>query len=281
MSFLYYKKPLISSLRHVCLIKKLEVIKNLRFKDKNLLDHLKSSSGRNKKGRLTFFKKGCPHKRSYRNVTFNRLTFSGVVESVEHDPSRTSNLIRVFSSETKKHIYFLAPLGLRRGHSVSSQFNKNSLKFFVGNTFFLKDLPLGSFIFNILFSSLRKSGKTGVVRSAGCCAILISKNASNCRLRLPSGEHRLFSSSCFATLGIVSNPLHKKKVFGKAGRSRWLGKRPSVRGVAMNPIDHPHGGGNGKTSGGRPSVTPWGKLTKGKPTRKTKQNKNVVKKRIK
>jgi len=213
--------------------------------------------------------------KKYRIISFKRTELCGVVESIEYDPYRTANIARIYFSKTKEHFYILAPEGLQPGHYISSQLNKLDFSFKVGNLFYLKDLPLGIFVHNIAFPNK----KTGLARSAGCAAQLVARDNNYCRLRLNSGEHRLFSLNTEVSLGVLSNALHSRVTLGKAGRSRWLNRRPTVRGVAMNPIDHPHGGGQGKTTAGRPSVTPWGKLTKGQPTRKTLHSKLIIKKR--
>lgn len=230
---------------------------------------LPKKSGRNNQGRITVFTKGGGHKKSYRNILQNRALLQGVVESIEYDPNRTADIARIYSWEDKQHHYILSPQKLKRGNVISSILKDSSLPLRIGNVYTLKDLPLGVSVYDIPFPySDRKAA-----RSAGCRAILVSKSSSFCRVKLNSGEFRLYPIDTVVCLGAVSNPLHQLTSLGKAGRSRWLGRRPSVRGVAMNPIDHPHGGGEGKTSGGRPSVTPWGKITKGQPTRKKKKNK--------
>jgi large subunit ribosomal protein L2 len=276
MNALLYKKPTNSSQRYQSLLSRGNLIsKEFKKKeyfsyDTNILKNksffIKNEAGRNHKGNITVFTKGGGHKKKHRIVFYDRQYLSGIVEFIEYDPYRSSNIARIFSEEIGKHFYILAPEGLKRGHFVCSQFDNKDLTFKIGNTFHLKDLPLGIFVHNVLFDSK----KTGIARAAGCSAQIISKDESYCRLRLNSGEHRLFKLTTNASLGSISNPSHKLVVLGKAGRSRWLNKRPSVRGVAMNPIDHPHGGGEGKTSGGRPSVTAWGKVAKGQPTRKKK-----------
>jgi len=225
---------------------------------------LKNKAGRNNKGNVTVFSKGGGHKKKYRQITYLRTGLSGIVEYIEHDPYRSTNIARIFSKKTNSFFYILAPQGLRRGHLINSQLKESELNFKIGNLFFLKDLPLGVFVHNIFFP--RQRG--GFSRSAGCGAQVISKDETQCRLRLNSGQQRLFLLNTEVTLGVLSNSSHRFVNLAKAGRSRWLNKRPLVRGVAMNPVDHPHGGGEGKTSGGRPSTTPWGKITKGKPTKK-------------
>merc|ERR1712188_44568 len=192
-------------------------------------------------GKITIYTRGGGHKKKYRQLDFERKKLSGIVEAIEYDPYRTGNIARIYCSE-KKHHYILAPKCL-------------------------EDLPLGLFVHNFSFSAGHK-GK--IARAAGTFGQIISKNDKYCRIRLSSGEHRYFLLDTEATLGVVSNNLHKLTSLGKAGRSRWLNRRPIVRGVAMNPVDHPHGGGEGKTSGGRPSVTAWGLPAKGRTTRKKK-----------
>lgn len=273
MSILRSKKPTTPSQRHQLLLDRssLDKVKIL----KNQSCFLKNRGGRNNQGRITAFTKGGGHKKKYRNILHKRDSLFGIVESIEYDPYRSANIARIFSLEKNLHFYILAPEGLKKGHFIKSHIEKkDDLRFKIGDFFYLKDLPLGVFVHNISFAR-----KGGVARSAGCSAQIISKDDRYCRLRLSSGEHRLFFLHATATLGVLSNPLHKRVVLGKAGRSRWLNRRPSVRGVAMNPIDHPHGGGEGKTSGGRPSVTPWGKVAHGQPTQSKKYHNLIVKKR--
>jgi len=273
MSSIIHKKPTTPGQRHAVFLLKKEIKKKHILKDRSCF--LKNNAGRNNQGRITVFRKGGGHKKKYRVLAFFRSSLSGIVEEIEYDPYRSANIARIFSENSNTHFYILAPEGLARGHYISSQFDKKDLFLKTGNLFFLRDLPLGSFVHNIFFPKKM----SGIARAAGCSAQLVSKNDNFCRLRLSSGEHRLFSFDTLATLGIVSNFQHKRVVLGKAGRSRWLNRRPTVRGVAMNPIDHPHGGGQGKTASGRPSVTPWGKLTKGQPTRKILTHRLIVKKR--
>lgn len=273
MDLLIYKNPVTASQRHTCLLSKIEVKKIQILKNKSCF--LKNRAGRNNKGGITVFAKGGGHKKKYRILISNQTEFSGVVESIEYDPYRSANIARIYCNITKNHFYILAPEGLKFGHFINSQLSKIDFSFKIGNRFYLKDLPLGVFVHNVAFPNK----KSGIARAAGCAAQLISRDKLYCRLRLTSGEHRLFTLKTQVSLGVLSNSLHKNISLGKAGRSRWLNRRPTVRGVAMNPIDHPHGGGQGKTTAGRPSVTPWGKLTKGQPTRKTLYHKLIVKKR--
>ena len=272
MTLLTFKNPIKPSQRHVCLLDKKSLNKTKILKNKTCF--LKNRAGRNHKGQLTVYTTGGGHKKKYRIISYERSIISGIVESIEYDPYRSASIARIFYESANAHFYILAPEGLKQGHFVDSQLEKKELDFKVGNLFYLRDLPLGVFVHNIGFPN----SNGGVARSAGCGVQIISKNENYCRLRLNSGEHRLFSLTTKVTLGILSNSAHKHVSLGKAGRARWLNKRPLVRGVAMNPVDHPHGGGEGKTSGGRVSVTPWGKITKGQPTTK-KTNKLIIKKR--
>lgn len=270
-------KPSTPSLRQTVLLNRSNISKVKPLK--SALKSKKNKAGRNSHGCLTVFTRGGGHKRLTREIAFTNIPYKGIVENIEYDPNRTALLARLFLPEENKHIYILASHGVERGHFLeqASVFpsNQNSL-FKEGNSYKLGQLPLGVFVHNFSFFP---ASKKKVCRSAGVYAQIISKDSKFCRLRLASGEHRLFPSEVFATLGTVSNLFHKLISLGKAGRSRWLNKRPTVRGVAMNPVDHPHGGGEGKSSGGRPSVTPWGKPTKGLPTRQTVYASNIIKKR--
>lgn len=238
---------------------------------KSQLTGLTSSGGRNNLGRITSFRKGGGHKKLYRNIDFVRNNTSGIVISIEHDPNRSCHIAGIFDSLSHEYNYILAPKGLKVGHIIKSV-HEADVK--IGHSLELKDIPIGSFVHNI--GLVPKRGGQ-IARAAGNYAQLIQKDSDFARIKLRSGEQRLVPVNCIATLGILSNENHNLISSGKAGRSRWLNKRPIVRGVAMNPVDHPHGGGEGKTSGGRPSVTPWGKITKGKPTRNPKlKNKLIV-----
>jgi large subunit ribosomal protein L2 len=269
------KKPTTPSLRSTVLLKKNDLFKGKPLKDKTV--SFKNKAGRNNQGRITVYTKGGGHKKKYRKLDFLRKNVSGIVESIEYDPFRTANIARIYCEDSKDHVYILAPEGLERGHFVKTfATSAEELSFKVGNVYSLKELPLGLFVHNFSFSPGKK-GK--IARAAGVSGQIISKNDKYCRIRLNSGEHRFFFLNTEASLGIVSNSSHKLTSLGKAGRSRWLNKRPTVRGVAMNPVDHPHGGGEGKTSGGRPSVTPWGFPTRGRPTRKKKLHHLIIKKK--
>ncbi|MFL1780799.1 50S ribosomal protein L2 [Candidatus Hepatincolaceae symbiont of Richtersius coronifer] len=239
--------------------------------EKTLVVGLKKTGGRNNTGRITTRHIGGGHKRSYRLVDFKRNKYDLVAEiqTLEYDPNRTA-FIALIKYEDGKLSYILAPQGLEVGDKVVSS-AKAEIK--VGNTLPLLNIPVGSILHNIEL----KVGKGGqLARSAGAYAQLIVKDRGYAQLRLSSGELRLVNANCLATLGVVSNIDHRNVSSGKAGRSRWLGVRPTVRGTAMNPVDHPHGGGQGKTSGGRHPVTPWGKPTKGKRTRTNKSTSKFI-----
>ncbi|WP_336279402.1 50S ribosomal protein L2 [Bartonella sp. CB175] len=232
---------------------------------KTLTEGLSSKGGRNNRGRVTARFQGGGHKRSYRLVDFKRLKrgVSAKVERLEYDPNRTA-FIALIRYEDGILDYILAPQRLAVGDSVIAGSNIDVKP---GNAMPLANMPVGTIIHNVEM----KPGKGGqIARSAGTYAQLVGRDQGMAILRLNSGEQRLVSSNCFATVGAVSNPDHGNINDGKAGRSRWRGKRPHVRGVAMNPVDHPHGGGEGRTSGGRHPVSPWGKPTKGKRTRSNK-----------
>lgn len=235
-----------------------------------LIKGFKRAHGRNNQGKITAKHRGGGHKRKYRIISFKRNNIKGIIQSIEYDPNRSANIASI--ENEGKSLYILAPEGLSVGDWVESGENA-PIK--VGNSLLLKNLPLGSIIHNI---SLKPYKGGQLARSAGTSAQLLQKNYGKyAKIRLSSGEQRLISLDCEATLGVVSNIDHKNIKIGKAGRNRWLNKRPKVRGVAKNPVDHPHGGGEGKTSGGRPSVSFTGRITKGKPT-VIKKNKYIIKK---
>ena len=232
---------------------------------KALTEGLNKTGGRNNHGRVTAFNRGGGHKRSYRMVDFKRTRFDipATVERLEYDPNRTSfiALIKYADGELS---YILAPQRLAVGDTVISG-KKVDVK--PGNAMPLASIPVGTIIHNVEM----KPGKGGqIARSAGTYVQLVGRDQGYALIRLSSGEQRMVRGECMASIGAVSNPDHSNITLAKAGRNRWLGKRPSVRGVAMNPVDHPHGGGEGRTSGGRHPVTPWGKPTKGKRTRANK-----------
>jgi len=242
------------------------------------LSHGQSKSGgRNNTGRITAWQRGGGHKRRYRIIDFKRIhdDIEGTVERLEYDPNRTS-FIALIKYSDEKLTYIIAPQKLNVGDKVVSG-DKVDIK--PGNTMPIKNMPMGTIIHNIEL----KIGKGGqMARSAGAYAQLVGKDSGYAIIKLQSGEQRLVRGECRATVGSVSNPDHQNINLGKAGRSRWLGRRPHVRGVVMNPVDHPHGGGEGRTSGGRHPVTPWGVSTKGKRTRSNKRtDKLILKKRFK
>ncbi|MBF0169089.1 MAG: 50S ribosomal protein L2 [Alphaproteobacteria bacterium] len=238
--------------------------------EKTLTEGKSSSGGRNNHGRITVRFRGGGHKQSYRIVDFKRTTEgAATVERLEYDPNRTA-FIALIKFEDGALAYILAPQRLAVGDVVISG-DRADIK--PGNCMPLKNMPVGTIIHNIEM----KPGKGGqMARSAGTYAQLVGKDAGRAQIKLSSGEVRLVSGECRATVGAVSNPDQQNISIGKAGRQRWLGKRPHVRGVAMNPIDHPHGGGEGRTSGGRHPVTPWGKPTKGKRTRNNKRTDGMI-----
>jgi large subunit ribosomal protein L2 len=229
---------------------------------KELTEGLTKSGGRNNLGRVTARRHGGGHKRRYRIIDFKRRKFDvvGTVERIEYDPNRTA-FIALISYEDGEQAYILAPQRLKAGDKVVAG-ERTDIK--PGNAMPLKNIPIGTIIHNVEM----KPGKGAqIARSAGAYVQLVGKDSGYAQLKLRSGELRMVNSDCMASIGAVSNPDHQNINDGKAGRSRWKGVRPVVRGVAMNPIDHPHGGGEGRTSGGRHPVTPWGKPTKGKKTR--------------
>lgn len=222
----------------------------------------KSSAGRGAGGKISVRRRGGGHKRKLRIIDFkrNKLNIPGKVASIEYDPNRSARIALIFYVDGEKR-YILAPNKLKVGDFIESGPN---VKISIGNTLPLKNIPLGTIVHNVELYR----GKGGqLIRSAGTYAQISSKEGKYVAIKLPSGEQRLIYSECYATIGQVSNIDHEQITIGKAGRNRWLGKRPKVRGVAMNPVDHPHGGGEGRTSGGRHPVTPWGKPTKGAKTR--------------
>jgi large subunit ribosomal protein L2 len=238
---------------------------------KPLTEKLDRSGGRNNQGHLTSWWRGGGHKRNYRVIDFKRdkLNIPGKVSSVEYDPNRTSRIALVTYADGEKR-YILQPMGLKVGDLVLSGENVDILP---GNCLPLKNIPLGTMIHNVEL----KQGKGGqIARSAGSSVQLVAKEGLNASVKMPSGEIRLISLECKATIGQVGNIDHENVSIGKAGRSRWMGKRPHVRGVAMNPVDHPLGGGEGKTSGGRHPVTPWGVPTKGYKTRRNKRGDRFI-----
>ncbi len=242
--------------------------------ERSLTEGLHTKGGRNNTGRITARRRGGRHKRRYRIVDFKRNKFDvpATVERFEYDPNRTA-FIALVRYEDGELAYILAPQRLEVGDTVTAG---RGVDIKPGNALPLQSIPVGTIIHNVEM----KIGKGGqIARSAGTYAQIIGKDQGYAQLRLNSGELRMVRAECMATVGAVSNPDQQNIKLGKAGRKRWLGKRPSVRGVAMNPIDHPHGGGEGKTSGGRHPVTPWGMPTKGKRTRSNKKTDSLIMRR--
>ncbi|MBW2029935.1 MAG: 50S ribosomal protein L2 [Deltaproteobacteria bacterium] len=243
--------------------------------ERSLLMPLRKTGGRNSLGRVTSRHRGGGHKRLYRIIDFkrNKDGIPAKVASIEYDPNRSANIALLHYQDGEKR-YILAPSGLKVGDKVISG---PGVDIRTGNATPLRDIPLGTPIHNVELST----GHGGqIVRSAGSYAQVMAKEGKYAQVRLPSGEVRMVSLECRATIGQVGNLDHENISLGKAGRSRWRGTRPRVRGVAMNPVDHPHGGGEGKSSGGRHPVTPWGVPTKGYKTRGRKpSDKLIVKKR--
>ncbi|MEQ8353892.1 MAG: 50S ribosomal protein L2 [Kiloniellaceae bacterium] len=238
---------------------------------KKLTEGLTKSGGRNNTGRITARRRGGGHKRLYRIVDFKRRKFDvpGKVERLEYDPNRSA-FIALLTYEDGEQAYILAPQRLAVGDTVIAGARADIKP---GNAMPLSSIPVGTIIHNVEM----KPGKGGqIARSAGTYVQLVGRDAGYALMRLGSGEVRMVRAECMATIGAVSNPDKANTKLGKAGRNRWLGKRPSVRGVAMNPVDHPHGGGEGRTSGGRHPVTPWGKPTKGAKTRRNKKTSSLI-----
>jgi large subunit ribosomal protein L2 len=246
--------------------------------EKSLIVFNKKSGGRNNRGRITSRRRGGGHRRYSRKVDFKRNKPGVVarVQAIEYDPNRSARIALLYYVDGEKR-YMLAPVGLKVGDRVVSG---PEAEIRPGNALPLEHIPMGTIVHNIEL----KPGKGGQLgRSAGAEIQIMAKEGNYAQLRLPSGEMRLVPLACYATIGQVGNLDHENVVVGKAGRSRWLGRRPSVRGVAMNPVDHPHGGGEGKASGGGHPVTPWGVPTKGFKTRKQKKksNKLIIRRRRK
>ncbi len=238
---------------------------------KKLTEGLHSKGGRNNHGRITARRRGGGHKKAYRLVDFKRRKFDvpATVERLEYDPNRTA-FIALITYTDGEQSYILAPQRLAVGDTVVAS-ERADIK--PGNAMPMNAIPVGTIVHNVEM----KVGKGGqIARAGGTYAQIVGRDSGYALLKLTSGELRLVRGECLATVGAVSNPDQSNIKIGKAGRKRWLGKRPAVRGVAMNPVDHPHGGGEGRTSGGRHPVTPWGKPTKGKRTRKRKSTSNKL-----
>jgi large subunit ribosomal protein L2 len=239
---------------------------------KPLVESLKQSGGRNNTGELTSWWRGGGHKRAYRIIDFKRdkHNIPAKVSTVEYDPNRSARIALVTYADGEKR-YILHPVGLKVGDTIVS--GGDAIDILPGNALPLKNIPLGTMVHNVEL----KPGKGGqMARSAGAAVQVVAKEGDYVTVKMPSSEIRRINRECYATVGQVGNLDHENVSIGKAGRSRWLGKRPHVRGVAMNPVDHPLGGGEGKTSGGRHPVTPWGVPTKGYKTRNNKTTDRLI-----
>jgi len=267
-------KPRTSALRWTVLSDFKEITKS--SPEKSLTEPLKNTGGRNSQGRITSRYRGGGHKRKYRIIDFKRdkMDVRGKVVSIEYDPNRSSRIALVEYEDNERR-YILWPAGLAAGDTVISSSKEIEIK--TGNTMPLKNIPPGTSIHNL---ELKKGRGGKIVRSAGSLAQLLAKEGDYAHVKLPSGEVRLIGLECKATIGQLGNIEHDAISIGKAGRSRWLGRMPRVRGVVMNPVDHPMGGGEGKSSGGRHPCSPWGMKAKGLKTRKTKpSDKFIIKRR--
>jgi large subunit ribosomal protein L2 len=241
-----------------------------------LLDSKSKSGGRNNAGRITTRHRGGGHKQRYRIVDFkrNKLDVPAKVERIEYDPNRSAHIALLLYADGERR-YILAPKGIKAGDEVRNG-SKAPIK--AGNAMPMSFIPVGTLVHNVEM----KPGKGGqIARSAGSSVQLVARTGDHATLRLRSGEMRRVPADCMATIGEVGNPEHSLRSLGKAGASRWRGKRPTVRGVAMNPVDHPHGGGEGRTSGGRHPVSPWGTPAKGFRTRSNKRTDGMIVRRRK
>lgn len=267
-------KPTSAGARFVVRVKNDELYKGKPYAP--LLDKKSKTGGRNNQGRITTRHVGGGHKKHYRLIDFkrNKVDIPGVVERIEYDPNRTAHIALILFRDGERK-YIIAPKGLAVGHEVLSA-ETTPVK--TGNCMTLRSMPLGTIVHCV---ELKPGKGAQLARSAGASAQLVAKEGAYVTLRLRSGEMRKVMADCKATVGEVSNSEHNLISLGKAGASRWRGIRPTVRGVAMNPVDHPHGGGEGRTSGGRHPVTPWGIPTKGYKTRKNKRTDNMIVRRRK
>jgi large subunit ribosomal protein L2 len=240
--------------------------------EKSLTSGFHRKKGRNTYGRITSRRRGGGHKRLYRQIDFrrDRIDEEAKVMAIEYDPNRTANLALLQYSDGHK-VYILAPESVQVGYKLLS--SNKAIDFKAGNAIPLKYMPLGTKVHCI---EMLPGAGAKISRSAGSAARLISVDGSDASLKMPSGEIRIVKSNCRATIGAVGNGNHQKATIGKAGRNRWKGRRPRVRGVAMNPVDHPMGGGEGRTSGGGHPSSPWGQLSKGFPTRKKSKPSNSM-----
>ncbi len=269
---LKHYKPVTSSQRGLVLVDRSELHKGEPVKA--LTEGLRKKGGRNNYGRITVRHRGGGHKRRYRMVDFKRRKYDvpGVIERLEYDPNRSA-FIALIKYEDGELAYILAPQRVSIGDTVIAG-ERADIK--PGNAMPMESIPVGTIIHNI---EMKPAGGGKIARAAGTYAQLIGKDGGYAQLRLGSGELRMVPARCMATVGSVSNPDNKNINKAKAGRNRWLGWRPTVRGVVMNPVDHPHGGGEGRTSGGRHPVTPWGVPTKGKRTRGKKPSDKYIMRR--
>ncbi|WP_428391410.1 50S ribosomal protein L2 [Lichenicoccus sp.] len=261
--------PVTPSLRGTVLIERSELYKGKPVK--TLTEGKNKSGGRNNNGRTTSFFRGGGHKQTYRFVDFKRRKFdvAGTVERLEYDPNRTAFIALVKYADNEL-AYIIAPQRLKVGDAIVAGARVDIKP---GNAMPLSAIPVGTIIHNVEL----KAGAGGkMARSAGTYAQLVGKDSGYAQIKLQSGELRLVRAECMATVGAVSNPDNMNQSIGKAGRARWMGRRPHNRGVVMNPVDHPHGGGEGRTSGGRHPVTPWGKPTKGAKTRMNKRTDSLI-----
>ncbi len=262
-------KPVTNAMRGLVLVDRSQLHKGKPVK--TLTEGLSKSGGRNNTGRVTIWSRGGGHKRRYRIIDFKRRKWdvSATVERLEYDPNRTA-FIALIQYDDGERAYILAPQRLQPGDKVIAASRADIRP---GNAMPLSSIPVGTIVHNV---EMKPSKGGQLARSAGTYVQLIGRDAGYAQIRLNSGEQRRVHGDCMATIGAVSNPDQANIKLGKAGRRRWLGHRPIVRGVAMNPVDHPHGGGEGRTSGGRHPVTPWGKPTKGKRTRSNKRTDGMI-----
>jgi large subunit ribosomal protein L2 len=270
MAFIRNHKPSSPGRRHASQLVSEELTKT--EPEKSLLEPLNKTGGRNNYGRVTSRHRGGGHKRRYRRIDFRRekMEVPAKVASIEYDPNRTAFIALLHYVDGEKR-YILWPKGLKVGDMVVSSAERTDIR--PGNTMPLESMPLGTHVHNVEM----KIGAGGqIVRAAGTYAQLMAKESGYATLKLPSGEMRRINQRCRATVGELGNEQHENASWGKAGKTRWLGKRPRVRGVAMNPVDHPMGGGEGRSSGGRHPCSPWGMPTKGYRTRKKKPSDNFI-----
>ena len=262
-------RPITPGMRQMVRVNKIELTR--QSPEKSLLEPIKKSGGRNNKGRVTIWQRGGGHKRMYRRVDFkrNKVGVPARVAAIEYDPNRSANLALLHYLDGEKR-YILHPVGLNVGDKVVAGSEADILP---GNSLPLRNIPAGTMIHNLEL----RPGKGGqLVRSAGGSAQLVAKEDKYVMVKLPSGEVRKVLADCIATVGQIGNLDHENENSGKAGRTRWQGRRPKVRGVAMNPVDHPHGGGEGRTSEGGTPVTPWGQPTRGHRTRNNPRTQKFI-----